>query len=77
MWVGWPWTRATKRTTFRASFSLICKAVVKQIAAALANSVDATLDRHGLRPGDDEAIVTINNVAACAGAAGARGLKGL
>lgn len=53
------------------------KAVVKQITAALANSVDATLDRHGLRPGDDEATVAIINVAACAGTAGARGVKGL
>jgi hypothetical protein len=53
------------------------EAVVKQITAALANRVDATLDRHGLRPGDDEAIVAINYVASCAGTAGARGLKGL
>jgi uncharacterized protein (DUF2147 family) len=53
------------------------EAVVKQMTAALANSVDATLDRHGLRARDDEAIVAINNVAACAGTAGARGLKGL
>lgn len=53
------------------------EAVVKQITAALANRVDATLDRHGLRSGDDEATVAINNVASCAGAAGARGVKGL
>jgi hypothetical protein len=31
------------------------EAVVKQSTAALANSVDATMDRHGLRPRDDEA----------------------
>jgi hypothetical protein len=53
------------------------EAVVKQITAALANTVDATLDRHGLRPRDDEATAAINNVAACAGTAGARGVKGL
>ena len=49
------------------------EAVVKQITAALANRVDATLDSHGLRPRDGEATVAINNVASCAGSTGARG----
>jgi glycosyltransferase involved in cell wall biosynthesis len=51
------------------------EAVVKQMTAALANSVDAPLDRPGLRPRDGEATVTINNVASCEGKAGARGQK--
>lgn len=43
------------------------EAMVKQITAALAHRVDATLDRHGLRPGDNETISAINSVASCAG----------